>query len=406
MKYKKDSKIAYVHTMQYPSVEANALQAIRMASAFSELRDTTLFVPRQKTSNTKLKQHYDISGSPLRMQSMYLNYLPRRFSYEQYVSLYFRTHPKWTKFRGRKVLFVRVPKELIFWGLLREQQDWLKDWIFVFEAHDVMGVNPSQLKGSNPLSSRDTAGGLSHQRLLQSLLNFDLVLCVTRALADNLKSWSCNAIQPHVVRHASPLTRKPNPPKNHFFGEKISLGYVGTIDRYRGVNIVLDAIRYLPENFKLRLVGRVRQEKGSDPDWLNQYLRDPQICNRIEFIDAVPVQNVAEQIDRCDIVIQPASDDIIDSRYASPLKSYDYMVRGKPIVAADVPSHHELLSENVNACYYHHNDAKHLAAVIQSLVAHPQQAQFIARSNWEQSMDFTYDARASRILGLIDGIRK
>ncbi len=32
-----------------------------------------------------------------------------------------------------------------------------------------------------------------------------------------------------------------------------------------------------------------------------------------------------------------SSTELLDARYAAPLKSYGYMVRGKPIVAGDVP---------------------------------------------------------------------
>jgi len=141
-------------------------------------------------------------------------------------------------------------------------------------------------------------------------------------------------------------------PQISSFGEKIVLGYIGTIDQYRGVNVILDAMRLLPKNYILRLVGRVRQERGVDPNWLTNYMDEPLLAGRVELINAVPIQKVAEEIDRCDLLLQPASHDMIDSRYASPLKSYDYMMRGKPIIAADVPGHHELFRNGENAFLY------------------------------------------------------
>jgi len=115
---------------------------------------------------------------------------------------------------------------------------------------------------------------------------------------------------------------------------------------------------------------------------------------------------VAAQIDACDIVLQPAGLNTHASRYAAPLKLFDYMARGKPIVAAGVPCHRELLQDGINARIYRPGDPEDLAACIMSLVEHPQQAEAIARTAWEQSADYTYDARARQILDMIEQLSR
>lgn len=388
--------------MTYPSSEANAIQAITMASAFSRVADTTFFIPRLKTSITALRQQYGISDAPVKIQPMYLDRFPSRFSNRcnQFVSLYLPLHPVWALFRGDKVLFVRSPKELIYWSAWKERHKRLKDWIFVFEAHDVLGMDPNTFQGGNPFDLKDGSEGEYRQALLKALHNFDLIICVTQTLADDLRLWTNNAIRPHVVRHASPLLRASSPARIHS-AEKVILGYIGTIDLYRGVNTLLESLRFLPQNYVLRLVGRVKQEKGVDPNWLNDYMKNPLIGAQVELVNAVPVHAVADEIDRCDIVLQPASHDMIDSRYASPLKSYDYMARGKPIVVADVPCHHELFQDGENGIFYRVGDPQHLAERIVELVNNPRAAEKIARTGWEQSVDFTYSRRAETILSLM-----
>jgi glycosyltransferase involved in cell wall biosynthesis len=400
-KHSQNVKIAYIHTMTYPSAEANAIQAITMASAFSRAADTTFFIPRLKTSISTLSQLYDISDAPLKIQPLYLDRFPSRFGnwYSQFASLYLRFHPKWALFRGNKVLFVRSPKELIFWGVQRERHKWLKDWIFIFEAHDVLGMDPNTFQGGNPFELQNGFEKEYHQALLKALINFDLIICVTQALTDDLRSWTNNTIQPHLVRHASSLPRASTPAPIHF-QKKVVLGYVGTIDLYRGVNTLLEALQFLPHNYVLRLVGRIKQEKGVDPSWLNSYMNDPLISDRVELINQVPVHAVAEEIDRCDIVLQPASHDTIDSRYASPLKSFDYMARGKPIIVADVPCHRELFQDGENGIFYRVGKPQHLAGRITNLVSHPDLAARIAQTGWKQSVDYTYQYRAEKILSL------
>ena len=71
-----------------------------------------------------------------------------------------------------------------------------------------------------------------------------------------------------------------------------------------------------------------------------------------------------EEIDRCDILVQPASKDIIDSRYATPQKAFGYMVRGKPIAAGDVPCHRSLFEDGKNAVLYQSSPINLAQAII------------------------------------------
>ena len=406
----KNIKVAYIHNVKFPSEQANALQGIKTASALSNLAETTFFVTGLKTSKLELKKHYDISDSPLQLQSMYLYLLPARFRirfpnfYERSILNYLKYHPTWAGFQGKKILFIRNEKELLFWGAVREHQEWLQDWIFIFEAHDVLGLDPDQFGGTNPFELKVGREGQHRQSILKALRNFDQVICVTQTLADDLASWTNGFVRPKVIQHASSLPRLGIPPRI-YFGENIVLGYIGTIDQFRGVHLLLEAMKYLPPNYKLRLVGRLRQdEEGVDPSWLDNYVNDPLIKTRVEYVPAVPIKDVESEIDRCDILLQPASNDAMYSRYASPLKGYDPMVRGKPIIAADIPGHHVLYNEGKSACFYRLNPHD-LAERIKKLVNNPDLAESIARAGWEQSVDYTYQRRAEQILSLAEHCR-
>ena len=400
-------KIAYIHNIKYPSAFANAIQAIKTASALSTLSDTTFFMPGLKTSKSELKEIYDISTTPLHLQSMYLDKLPDRVKlkiencYERFLSIYLQVHPKWAGFRGKKVLFVRTLEELLFWGLKRESSKWLKDWNFIFEAHDALGLDPSEFGSANPFDLKAGTESQYRQRLLTALRSFDHVVCVTQALADDLASWTDHAIQPQVVNHASFLPHLEAPPQIAF-GENIVLGYIGTIDRFRGVDILLNAMKYLPQNYKLRLVGRLRHEEEGGSDWFDTYMKNPIIKSKVEYVPAVPIKEVAGEIDRCHILLQPASNDAMYSRYASPLKGYDPMMRGKPILAADIPGHHDLYNNGKSASFYR-LDPHSLAESITDLVNNPDHAEKIARAGWEQAAEYTYLRRAEKIISLVEG---
>ena len=216
-------------------------------------------------------------------------------------------------------------------------------------------------------------------------------------MGDQFKYASNGRLGPHLVQHASPLPRLSHPPDLHISRDRVLLGYMGTVDLFRGVDQLLEAMRFLPDNYRLRLVGRIpgRSESGDGPQWLDGLLGDPQVGPKVELVPRVPVAQVAGEIDRCDILLQPASSHPHTAYYASPLKSFDYMVRGKPIVAADVPCHIEMFEDGVNARLYRHDDPQHLADSIKSLVNQPRQANAIALGAWAQSAESSYPARAS-----------
>lgn len=388
---------------------ANALQAIKTASALSTVADTTLFMPGLETSKPNLKQYYDISESPLQLQSMYLDRINKitfsiaskiKNSYEYLLSLYLRHHPKWSNFHGQKVLFVRARNEFLYWGLKRENSNWLKDWTFIFEAHDALGFDPVECEGRNPFELKSGTEGHYRQMFLKALHNFDHIICLSQALANDISSWSNHTIQPQVVNQASSIPRVSNPPPVSF-SKNIVLGYIGTIDQLRGVNILLEAVNYLPQNYKLRIVGKFRQEEGVASNWFDNYMNNPLFKSRVDYIPAVPIKDVYCEIDRCDILLQPATNNSEYFRYASPLKAFDPMMRGKPIIAADTPGLRDLY-ENGKIASFYRIDPRSLAECITNLVNHPDQAEKIAHAGWEKSVEYTYSRRAEKIISIVN----
>ena len=410
-------KIAYVSCLIYPNPAANALQTIQMAAAFAnESGDAHLFVHDLAEPEGQVRQQYAVNGSVLQIWQLhakgwpafvYSNGKARFLIYNSALGIILAVQPAWRRTSGeRRILFVRSRLEAVYWGLMRPYLPGLRKWTLVYEAHDVAGLRPEAALEENPFDLRDGSEGRRRQRQLRAMQSFDLILCVTQALADDLERWSNGTLQPQLVRHASGLARLQQPPALRPIRDRIVLGYTGTIDRRRGVDVLIKAMPYLPERYELRLVGRTqaRTADGRRPGWLNELLSNPDIGGRVELVQPVAAGRVADEIDRCHIMLQPSSDEIISLRYRAPLKLFDYMVRGKPIVAAGVPCHLELLQDGSNARIYRHGDPENLATCIMSLIEQPRQAKAIARRAWQQSTSYTYDARARRILELVQEV--
>ena len=416
-------KIAYVSHVVYPSPAAHALQMIQMAAAFArQTGDTYLFVQDLDDTEDQIRRQYDIEGSPLRIRSLHAKRWPPCISrsgkriyltYNSAVATKLVLHPGWwPQPKRRRVLFVRSRRERLYWGSVRPHLWPLRDWAFVTEIHDdlsqMFGFDAQGIDVDDPELPAEAQASTVYRRTKRALAQFDLVFCPTDAAANDMANWTEGLVRPIVLRHASGLSRPRRPPPLWQDEERIVVGYTGTIDRIRGVGQLVEALRLLSPRFSLRLVGGIagQAENGQVPAWFGELLADHDVGTRVQVVPRVPYREVGSVIEGCDIMLVPAGDNLHVRRYAAPLKLFDYMVCGKPIVAADVPCHREVLQNGVNASLYRHNDVEHLAACIRELGERPRSAEALARAAWAQSVEYNYDARAERVLGLVDDVQK
>lgn len=393
--------VAYVHSMTFPNNEANAFDAVWTADALEAASAETTFVMKSLMVNREeFLDYYYTPNSNIRLASLKPKWLPERFFlnrknyYAELVSLFLLFSPRFLFTNKQKVLYLRDPKLLRYFGLLREKTSWLQKWIMIYESHDPFGHDPNVFLDRNPFED--------DKDIIQAASNFDLILTNSEALSQDTETWTDGVIKPKVVDLASPLER-PNEPPIVEFGDEIVLGYIGTIDTLRGVDILIKSLRYLPANFRVRIVGRFHKEPGVNPNWLNYLREDISINDRLDLILTDRIDDVAGEIDRCDILVQTASYDVHDAKYATPQKAFGYMIRGKPILVADVPGHRQLFTEGENALYFA-LDPQSLAERALLLVNNRDFAQKIASGAWIQSADYSFSRRARDILKMVESV--
>jgi glycosyltransferase involved in cell wall biosynthesis len=392
-------KIAYVSRLVYPDPAANAIQTIQMAAAFARLNaDTHLFVHDVTESEERIRQEYAIGRAPLQLWLLHTHRWPsliygngraRFLLCNSAVAAILGLHQTWREASTQpRVLFVRSRLESLYWGLMRRYLWWLRDWLMVFEAHDL------QIPvGEGGVYDCDSAQA---SRTLRALQNYDLVLTVTRRLAEDIRAFTQGRVQPEVVSLCTGLPRSHQPATPVLSPGPVLLGYIGKLDSAHGIDDLFRALEFLPESCVLRLVGPAKSSAGID-----KWIEHPALKARVQIRPSVTYSEVTREIDECDILLAPAGNTVHSQRYRAPLKLFDYMARGKPIVAAGVPCHLELLSHGVNAQIYRPSDPRDLAAAICSLLEEPKRAEIIARAAWEESAKYTYEARALRVLELL-----
>ena len=394
-------RIAYVSRLVLPNHSANSLQTIQMAAALSrQTKDTSLFVHQLRVSGERILNHYGLEATALRIRSLHTSSWPellygnartRFLLYNSAVAgiLGFR------KPNGCKnVLFVRSRLEFLYWGLLRPYLFWMRNWYFVYECHQLPAKKQPDGAWLQPRAAK---------RARKALGNYDLILTVTRGLADDLTPLLPGDPSPVVLPLTSSLHRSSPARSPEFSDRSITLGFVGSMDPDDGLDDVFEGLRKLPTKYRLRLVGPVKERHR---DWFEKWLAHRSMQGRVRALPPIGYSRVAEAIDRCDILLAPAGKGIYSGQHRSPMKLFDYMARAKPIIAADVESHRSILEDGRNALLYRPGNAEILAAAVLRLVAYPSLAEFIARQAWLDSKQHTYEQRARKILQLFEVLER
>jgi len=105
----------------------------------------------------------------------------------------------------------------------------------------------------------------------------------------------------------------------------------------------------------------------------------------------IPLYQVAS-----DVLVAPYTES--DLEINSPLKIFEYLAAGKPIVVSDRKIVYEVLTESKNAVFCTPKDADALAASITEVLTDTEFAAKLARNASETAQQYSYEKRADRIL--------
>lgn len=181
------------------------------------------------------------------------------------------------------------------------------------------------------------------------------------------------------------------------------IGYVGNLYKGRGIELLLDVARRMPEA-DFDVVG------GSDGDIARWKAASPP--ENLHFHGFHPHARLHEFYDRFDLVVMPHSREGVVgasgasdiSRWTSPMKMFEYMGSGVPMVASDLPVLQEVLRHGENALIARSDDVDDWIEKIRALIADPPlRARLAANAQQELNRHYTWDARARHVIDHLPG---
>lgn len=271
----------------------------------------------------------------------------------------------------------------------------------VYESHgvaDVVGAEMPSLLGQPALMPSAAKLHRLRRRDARVWARAAGYVTITRALADELTMRF--GPRPHVfaIPDGAPdglLQRTPAPWPT---GPAV-VGYAGHLYPWKGVDTLVRAIA-LTADMRALIVGGHPGE--GDRARVEQLARDLGVDARVTITGHVPPAEVPHRLAAASILALPNVSSAISARYTSPLKLFEYLALGRPIVASDLPSIREVIGPD-SAMLVPADDAPAWAGAFATLASDPIRAASLAAAARRLAPGYTWTARAARIE---DALRK
>lgn len=189
-----------------------------------------------------------------------------------------------------------------------------------------------------------------------------VILAVSEGVSSYLQKFSSTKGKINVVSNGVNPELFPDDIEPSFQSstDTFIVGFVGTLKPWHGLPILIDAFNdfysKIP-NSKLLIVGDGPERKN-----LQESLKEKNLLHAAEFTGNVEREDIPSLLASMNVAVAPYPK--LENFYFSPLKVYEYMMAGIPVVASNIGQLSQLIRHRENGFLVTPGDSKELSATL------------------------------------------
>lgn len=372
--------IIYAKKFSFPNESANALQGLNMLAAFSACSDRVYsflsyaknfnshdeFIRTIQASGVEEFGTYTVASNTLRGVRYSLWLAGRVLSADKRTLIYTRENS--TACQALRFKFLHVPPLPVF-----------------HEVHK-FDIN---------ITDSSVAARREQKKLKRFLSQLQGVVFIDEVLREQAYEYLDLKVPSHVAPSGANISIFDRCPVVSS-EPTILLGYFGKINAEKGSLLLAKAMRFLPEQYRIRFVGDV-----SEKDKQLLLNAADEAAHRVELRSRVAPTSLAKAMQDVHISVIPS---ILEGHFLSPLKLAESLAMGLPLVCMPLPHLKRVLQEGKHALFAEDTTPEALAKAIQTLGDSPALMENMQRENRAYAQQFSWEKRARGIVEFMEEV--
>ncbi len=379
--------------IRFPLERANGIQIIKTAAALAERADHVTLLVRQSDPRTTAEILALFGVSPSDRLEVARLAVGHRRGAVGVSRLGFLLKAGWRSWRALRHGGVVYTRDLQLAELLLHLP--LRSGRLVYEAHAVEAVlyeERGRIYGTDEVPGASKTRRLA-RRERRVWRKADAFVATTRGIASAFQTRHGSRERIHVIPNGCDVASDTAPPLPQDDPPRIV--YAGQLYPWKGVDVLIEAMKGV-RAARLVVLGGLEGER--DLARVRGLVESSGLADRIELRGHRPHAEVAAELLRARIVVVPFLESAMTIAHTSPIKAFEAMAAGRPIVASDLPSTREILRHEHDSLLVPPGRADALADAIQRLLDDAPLAERLASAAFSRARQHSWRARAGRLI--------